>query len=113
MCAAIEQGSSGNLTPILNGVIILPYTVIGNGRTVVPSAGTAVPLSTSTAVKTITIRALNSNTGKVYVGSSSVNSSNGFQCMPDETISIDFNNLGNVYIDVDNSGEGVSYIWLS
>lgn len=111
--ATIEQGSSGNLTPLLTGVNILPYSILGNGNTNVTTAGTRVPLSSSTAIKSVTIRAKSSNTGFIYVGSSSVSSSNGFQLSQDETVSLDIDNLSKVYIDSGVSGEGVTYIYLA
>lgn len=110
--ANIEQGSSGNLTPLLNGVTILPYSILGNGKTIVTTSGTRVQLSSSTATTTITIRALSTNTGIIYVGNSSVSSSNGFQLSPQETISVDLSNLSNVWLDASVSGEGVTYIYL-
>lgn len=111
--ANIEQGSSGNLTPILNGVNILPYSILGNGQTSVATAGIPVPLATNTATTTITVRSLSTNIGKIYVGTSGVSSSTGFVLSPDETVSIDLDNLDKVFIDADNSGEGVSYIYLA
>ena len=110
--ASLEQGSSGNLTPILNGVNILPYTINGNGVTTVPSPGTAVQLASNTATASITIRALSTNTGRIYVGTSSVSSANGFQLSASETVSLDLNNLNKIYLDADNSSEGVSYIYI-
>jgi hypothetical protein len=111
--ASIEQGSSGNLTPLLNGVNILPYTILGNGLVTVTNAGTAVVLGSSTAISTITIRALSSNMGLIYVGTSSVSSANGFELSPQETVSLDISNLNKIYIDAQNSGEGITYITLT
>lgn len=110
--AGIEQGSSGNLTPLLSGVTILPYTVVGNGKTTT-TAGVAVQIASSTSIASVTLRALSSNTGKVYVGNSTVTALNGFQLAADETVSIDINNLNKVYIDVAVNGEGVTYIYLA
>lgn len=110
--AGIEQGSSGNLTPLLTGVNILPYTILGNGKTTVTTAGTRVPLAASTASTSITIRALSTNTGLIYVGNSSVSSSNGFQLSARETVSMDLDNLAKVFIDSSVNGEGVTYIYL-
>lgn len=110
--ASIEQGSSGNLTPLLNGVTILPYTILGNGKQTVMASGTRVQLASSTATTTITVRALSTNTGLIYVGNSSVASANGFQLSADDAISIDLNNLNKVYIDSSVNGEGVTYIYL-
>jgi len=108
----VEQGSSqinGSTTIIVN---IAPYTIIGNGHTVVSTAGSAVQLSTGT-IKTVTIRAYKSNTGLIYVGSASVSSSNGFELAPSETVSLDISSLGSIYLDADVNGNGVSYVTLS
>ena len=112
--AIIEQGGlifNGSTT--IGTVNIAPYSIIGNGLTTVPTAGTSVALATSTAVKTVTIRALSSNTGLVYVGSSSVSSANGFELSPQETVSLDLDNLNKVWLDVQVNGEGVSFIYLA
>jgi hypothetical protein len=111
--ANVEQGSSGNLTPLLQGVNILPYDILGNGSQTVSSSGTAVQLGTPTAITSITIRATSTNSGKIYVGTSSVDSTNGFQLSPSETVSLDISNLGTVYIDADNNGSSVTYIYLA
>lgn len=109
----IEQGSSGNLSGLLNGVTVLPYSLIGNNVAVVTTAGTRVALATTTAIKSVTIRAKSVNTGLIYVGSASVAASNGFQLSPAETVSLDIDNLSKVYIDSAVNGEGVSFIYLS
>jgi len=111
--AGIEQGSSGNLTPLLTGVNILPYSIVGSGAQTVATSGTRVALNSSTAIKSVTIRALATNTGLIYVGSSSVTSANGFQLSSSETVSLDIDNLSKVYIDSSVSNEGVTYIYLS
>jgi hypothetical protein len=112
--ATVEQGSlnfSGSTT--IGTVNIAPYTIVGNGKTTVTTAGTAVQLASSTAIKSVTIRALASNTNKIYVGSSSVSSANGFQLSKQETVSLDVDNLNKVWLDCDTNGEGVTFIYLA
>ena len=111
--ASVEQGSSGNLTPLLTGVNILPYSILGNGVQTVTSAGTAVQLASTNAIKTITIRSFSTNTGLIYVGNSSVSSANGYQLSPQETVSLDIANISTIWIDTSVSGSSVSYIYLS
>lgn len=91
----------------------MPYSVFGNGRATVVSAGTRVPLSSSTAIASVTVRALASNTGLIYVGNSAVSSANGFQLSASETVSMDIDNLSKVFIDSAVSGGGVSYAYVS
>jgi len=81
------------------------------GRTTVGTAGTAVILTTATKTDTVTIKALSTNTGNVYVGDNTVSSTNGFPLASSESISIDLDhNVSNLYIDADNNGEGVAWI---
>ncbi len=84
------------------------------GKKTVAVAGTAEALpSSATPIKSITIKALASNTGKVYVGGSGVSSANGLELSKGESISFNYNgNLNDIYIDADVSGEGVVYFAL-
>lgn len=86
---------------------------MGSGAKNVTVAGTAEPIATSTATTTITVRALETNTGLIYVGPSTVDSSSGFQLSASETVSIDLDNLNKVWIDADVNGEGVTFIYLA
>ena len=97
--------SSGRLYVNLNAP-----TAIYNGRKNVTTAGTRAVLGTSQAILSITITAKLTNTGNIYVGNSSVTSSNGAILSAGDSLSLDTNDISNVYIDSDVSGEGVSYI---
>ena len=89
-----------------------PLEELLHGQTNVTTAGTAVVLLSGAQVTyTLTISSKETNTGNIYIGDSSVDSSNGFILPPGGAISIDHNHsLDNIYIDSDNDGEGVSYI---
>ena len=103
--------SDGHLqVDILSGCSFSTPSTIYNGKKTITTAGTAEALASSTAVKSVVIKALYSNTGKVYVGNSSVSSSNGVELEAGDAIGIDIDNLNKIYIDADNDGEGVSYI---
>lgn len=84
-------------------------TVI-TGSTDVTTAGTRVALATSQIVRSVTIKAKATNTGKIYVGDSSVASANGFRLDPGETVSFEIQNLSSIYIDSAVNGEGVTYL---
>lgn len=87
-------------------------TNIYNGKTPVTTAGTRVVLASSQSIKSVTIKALAANTGIIYVGNSTVTSSNGFALAAGETISYDIANLVTTYIDASVNGEGVTYIGI-
>ena len=102
----VEINASGEL-------IIAPLpagTEIINGQKTVTAAGTAEVLATTTTIRSVTIKALPGNTNNVYVGDSSVSSSNGFVLDAGESIDLDLDNLATIYLDVDTNGEGVSYV---
>lgn len=111
--ANIEQGGLNLTSDTTISVNLNPYSILGNGVKTVPTAGTAVQLASSNSIKTITIRALSTNTGLIYVGTSLVSSSNGFELSPQETVSLDIANISTIWIDASVNGNGVSYIYLS
>lgn len=84
-------------------------TTIFNGKTSVTTAGTRVVLAASQAVLSVTIKALSTNTGVIYVGNASVASTNGFQLSAGDTLSMDLANLNTINIDSSVNGEGVTY----
>lgn len=84
-------------------------TSIVNGKTTVSTAGTRVQLSSNTCLS-ITLKALSANTGTIYVGNSSVASTNGFELLAGDTVSLDISNTNVVYIDSSVNGEGVTWL---
>lgn len=101
----IDQITSG-----ANNIVLLPPNSIYSGVTNVTTSGTRIILGSSTIIKSIVIKALNTNTGTIYVGNNTVNSTNGFPLLAGEAIPFDISNLNSVYIDSSISGEGVSYL---
>lgn len=88
-------------------------TTIFDGKTTVTTAGTRVALASSQAVQSVTIKALTTNTGIIYVGNSSVSSTNGFQLSAGDSVSMDIANLNTVNIDSSVNGEGVTYLGVN
>ena len=86
-----------------------------SGHKTVTTAGTAVLLLPSgTATATIIVKALATNTDKVYLGnvSDDVSSSNGLVLSAGEGVAIDIDNSKTaLYLDSAVNGEGVSYIY--
>ena len=83
--------------------------IIINGQKTVATAGTAEALSTSTRVRSITIKSLPTNTGNVFVGTSTVNSSNGYILGLGEGVDLDVDDLAAIFIDSAVDGDGVSF----
>lgn len=94
-------------------VAILPGASVGSGHQTVAAAGSRVQLTTtSTPILSVTVKALAGNTGTIYVGGSNVSAANGYELVAGEPISLDVDNLTDVYIDAGVNGEGVSYIYV-
>jgi len=93
---------------------------IQNGHKTVTTAGTREPLMTGqdARVLSVTIKALSTNTDLVYVGDSTVASTNGFELAANETVSFSTEdpnqliNLSSINLDVAVNGEGVSFIYV-
>lgn len=112
---ALAYGSGTvNITIITNKTLVEPAPLeeLVYGQTNVTTAGTAVLLlSGSQTTHTLTITSDETNTGNIYLGDSSVTSSNGYIIPVGASLSLDHNHaLDNLHIDSDNNGEGVSYI---
>ena len=97
--------SSGNLQINVNAP-----TTIYNGQKVVADAGTREALGADQAILSITIKAHKTNTGNIFVGNNTVSNANGFILPPGEVVSLDIDNVADIYIDSAVDGEGVSWI---
>ena len=86
------------------------FATVISGHKTIAAAGAQAALAATTTVKTVSIKALNTNTGLVYVGGSAVSSANGYELNAGEAIDLDINKLASVYIDVQVNGEGVGFI---
>lgn len=115
---AVEIAAAQTLaavTAITNNVntVEVPPTTIFNGKTTTTTAGTRVTLAASQVVKSVTIKALSTNAGFIYVGNTSVAASNGFQLSAGDTLSFDIANLNTINLDSSVNGEGVSYLGIN
>jgi hypothetical protein len=84
-------------------------------------AGTAEPLTSSyKSTWKVRIKALSTNTANVYVGDSTVSSSNGYQLIADQELELSaifaqdnfIMDLNEIYVDSDVAGEGVAIAYL-
>ena len=81
-----------------------------SGQKNVTTAGTRVPLGTTQKYKEINIIAKDTNTGYIYVGNSTVDSTNGAILPKGGYVTLQFIDIADVYIDSSVNGEGVSWI---
>lgn len=113
----VQPGNTANTTAwkvdgsaVTQPISIASPTLIYHNKKTVTTAGNRVALASSQAVRSVCIKALITNTGYIYVGDSSLSSTNGFQLLAGDTVSLDISNLNTIYIDSSVSGEGVTYI---
>lgn len=85
------------------------------GQDSVSTSGTAEALNGGTSQTVpdgmaVAVKALDGNSGAVYVGDSSVGTGTGFELQPGEGVSLNVTDVANVYADVATGGDGVSWI---
>lgn len=93
-------------------------TTVADGRQTVTTAGTRVQLSTSKArVGSVAITAETDNTGIIVVGAvtvvAAVGTRRGIPLAAGQTISLDIDQLSDIYIDATVDTEGVTFITTS
>ena len=82
------------------------------GQVTVATAGTAQAINVVS--EAILIKALDGNSGYIYVGDSSVTSSTGFELSAGEAVElIGFFASGTIYVDASSNGDKVSYVVLN
>ena len=86
---------------------IAPPTALVGFTKSVTTAGTRVALGTTLATKSIYIKANLTNTGLIYVGGVTVDSTNGIALAAGDSVTIDIADRATVYIDSSVNGEGV------
>lgn len=95
------------------------YTV---GDVTVTTAGTRVQLtSTNTYVSNVTVQGLGANTGKIFVGDSSVSATRGYELSPGSGIAItsivtpkgtqELVNLADIWFDAASNGDKVHVVY--
>lgn len=92
-------------------------TGIADNRKVVTTAGTRVTLAASTACKQIIITAETDNTGIVVVGGSTVVAAlatrQGVPLYAGDSVTLEIDNLADVYLDSTVSGDGVTFAYFT
>lgn len=82
---------------------------VTQGEKAVTTAGVRVNLE-SNASKSITIKAMNNNTGTIYVGGIGVTLANGFPLLAGDTLDLDISNTDKIWLDASVSGEKIRWI---
>lgn len=83
-------------------------TVVQYGHATISVTSTAVQLA-SNAVAGVIIQALSGNTASIYVGDSSVTSSNGFELQPGQATAVAIDNTNRLYIN-GTASDGICFI---
>lgn len=118
--ADTANGLDVDVTRVTGTVTTAPTTAgdvvatLTNGRKVSTSVGTAVALRATLACKWVTVSALPTNTGKVWVGGlgvlGTVGSETGVPLAASDTVTIPVADAASVFVDVLVSGEGVAFV---
>ena len=97
------------------GLVLKNSPFVSTGQLIVTTAGTAeqLPPVEIPYGKTVAIKALSSNTDTVYIGNSKLEAedhSMGFPFEGGEAVELHIDNLHQLWVDADVSGEGISWI---
>ena len=91
------------------------YKSFDSGKKLVPSAGTAVQLPNLSIPRgeKVTIKAISTNAGIVYIANSKSGAEDKINCYPltsDDDVALQISNLNLVWLNADNNNEGVNWI---
>jgi len=98
------------IDPATNAVQLSGSNVVKSGQKNVTTAGTQVALGATQDYKEINIIAKPTNTGLIYIGESTVDSTTGAILPAGGYVTLQFVDIADVYIDSSVNGEGVSWI---
>ncbi len=96
-------------TTITGNISIAPLTTIYNGSKTVPT-GTAQAIASTQAISSVTVKSLSTNTVAVYIGASGCTTANGFELLAGESISMDIDDLADVFCISGSVSQVVRYI---
>jgi len=102
---------AGNNDVTVTGTVGHDITTITSDEMDVTTAGTAEVLSTTQACKRVDIQAKVRNTGKIYIGGSTVDKYEGLELRGGDIYSLEIADLNDVYVDSGVDGEGVRYTY--
>ena len=89
-------------------------SAIDTGNKDVATAGVAVKLTASaTPCKRLIITGKAANTNKIYIGGTSVASTDGTFIYASQTLQLEIDDVSKVYIDADTSSEGVQFTYVT
>lgn len=94
---------------ITGTISVAPLTTVYNGSKTVPT-GTAQAIATTQAISSVTVKALSTNSVAVYVGVTGVTTSDGFELLAGESVSMDIDNLADVFVISGSASQVVRYI---
>ena len=98
--------------------VVVKSTIAGcdspqSGQTIVTAAGTQEAIGGNVDVRNLIVIADPDNSGNIYVGPSTVDSSTGIKLPAGGILPCGNVNLSEIYIDSDVSGEGISYYYTT
>src|SRR3990167_10621960 len=111
----IINDSGGEQATVTNNgldINLKPASSVGSGQKNGLVSGTSVVLGSSTSILSVTVKANDDNQGIVFIGNSGVNQNNGYQLSTGDTVSMDIDNVTDIYVTSTTGTNGVSYIYI-
>lgn len=111
---SVDQATPGTTNKVIAGH---DKSGIGHGVETVDAVATAQPIAASTPAKVVIIQAQTDNTGAIAVGGAgvlaTVATGTGVLLYAGDSITLEVDNLADVYIDATVQDEGVRFAYLS
>lgn len=86
-------------------------STIYNNQVTVATAGTRVQVSAaSVSITGAILQALSTNAASIWIGSSAVSASNGYELQAGQATSVAIDNLNKIYVDASTSGDKLCYV---
>lgn len=110
----LDSGGAASMLALLQEIAdsTVASSTIGSGQKNVTTAGTALAIATSTVCRCVIVKAKSGNTGSIWVGTTGVINTTGYELFPLDFVALSIDNLSKVFIDASVSGEGVTFAYL-
>lgn len=101
------DGTAGLKTSVSSVTVA---STIRSGKVTVATAGTRVQFPAGALTSGVVIAAPDSNPGIVYVGDSTVDSTNGFQLDPGDSVPLEIDALDSIWVDAASNASVVTFL---
>jgi hypothetical protein len=105
---SLYGASSFSLLGTISSDIVAIGTIYNGVKNV--SSNIAEIIAATQVIRSVTVKAMSTNSSAVYLGASTVTTANGMELLAGESVSLDVNNLNLVYVTAGTNSQVVRYL---